>query len=594
MTIIAELAAAYDHLPDMPTAGFANAKIGYVIGLYPNGEPALPARLLYRPKTAKKDIPRVLTVPEGSKRTSGIASNFLWDKTAYVLGVGNSKRLEAEHEAFKSYHFNALKGITDPGLLALLAFLQSWTPQQFVEREWPEEMLDQNIVFALEADRLSNYYLHDRPAAKALWADMNNNDQDRKACLISGEYAPTCRLHPSIKGVWGAQSSGASIVSFNQDAFTSYGHIQGENAPVGELTTFKYVTALNAMLSDPMHRIQIGDASCVFWAKAPTREQAQDAETLAIGLFDSSQAAQELLEKRAKEEHSATRDIAEKLQKLLQGQPLALVAPHLAQDVRFYILGLAPNAARLSIRFWFDNNFSAFIERQQRFFEDMRVAPLDRGEENLPPLWRFLSELAVQGKRENVPPNLAGDWYRAILSGARYPLTLLSTTLMRIRTDKHINAKRVAMMKAVLIRNFGREVPVALDHDFDNRGYRLGRLFATYEYIQFSALGSQVNATLKDKFYAAASTRPRSVFAALDRNSASHLSRLGKDRLKSKRFLDNKIDEIMATMSPDQDPIPATLPEIDQALFALGYHHQRQEFFKTQQSSDHVDGEPEA
>src|SRR5690606_6595009 len=146
------------------------------------------------------------------------------------------------------------------------------------------------------------------------------------------------------------------------------------------------------------------------------------------------------------------------------------------------VLGLAPNAARISIRFWFEGDFGQLAENYQRFAAEMEIAPPPRDEH--PALWKYLAETAVLGKRENVPPNLAGDWMRAILTGTPYPLTLLSTVLMRIRADKTINGLRAGMLKAVLMRNFKmtkKEAPVALDPENTNRGYLLGRLFAAYE-----------------------------------------------------------------------------------------------------------------
>ncbi len=189
------------------------------------------------------------------------------------------------------------------------------------------------------------------------------------------------------------------------------------------------------------------------------------------------------------------------------------------------------------------------------------------------------------GKRENVPPNLAGEWMRSILGGTRYQLTLLSTVLMRIRADHEVDALRVGMLKALLIRNFNREVPVALDPDNKDKGYLLGRLFALYEYIQTAALGSKVNATIRDKFYGAASAQPRKVFPLLDRGSANHLSKVGKDSPGWKVNLDRQLGEIMGLMSPGSDPFPASLNAEEQALFSLGYYHQRSDFYAKKETA---------
>lgn len=577
MSILASLVRAYDRLPDAPPFGFSSEKIGFLISLADDGAVVgLPNDLRGEDK---KRTPRQLFVPQAIKRTAGIAPNFLWDKTSYVLGVtaGEGKRTADEHAAFVERHLADLGTPDDVGLRAFLAFLNAWTPERFAELGWPEEMKDQNVIFGLESQRRDRIFLHDRPAAKALWARLSAaGDKTEAICLVTGEPAPVARLHPAIKGVWGAQSSGASIVSFNLDAFTSYGHDQGDNAQVSEAAAFAYTTALNRFLAKGSgQRIQIGDASTVFWADASEADKAVGAEKLFAGLFE------DVPEGATVDEKAQAAEVGTKLTQIKAGEPLSKVAPELADGVRFYVLGLAPNAARLSIRFYYDNDFGVLAENYRRYVEDMRIEPADQRDPH-PPLWKYLAETAVLGKRENVPPNLAGDWMRAILSGTPYPLTLLTSVLMRLRSDRDVNARRVAMLKAIIVRNFAREdTPVALQPDYPNKGYQLGRLFAVYERIQTDALGGKVNATVKDKFYGAASAQPRKVFALLERGSANHLSKVGKQSPGRKVNLEKLVGEIMGAMDPSTDPFPASLSAEEQALFGLGYYHQRNDFFKS-------------
>lgn len=582
MSTLASLANAYERMAahgEAPPFGYSSQRIGFLIPLQDDGSPAHQPVPLLDPQARKKIAPFMI-VPQPVKRTSAVAPNFLWDKTSYALGVtaGNGKRVAEEHAAFVDFHERALAGTDDVGLLALLNFLRQWQPEDFDAFGWPEDMKDQNVVFALESERRQHVRIHDRPAAKALWARLAAEAESAEAvCLVTGEKTQVARLHPAIKGVWGAQTAGASVVSFNLDAFESYGHEQGDNAPVSKAAAFAYTTALNKFLeTDSGHRIQIGDTSTVFWADGSKAEEAENIFSALLG-GEAATGGTDV------DEHTEAQKIGAVLDGLRKGKPLVELDPDLSEGVRFYVLGLAPNAARLSVRFWLEDDFGVIAERYRRFVNEMRVEPPPR--DPSPPLWRYLSETAAMGKRDNVPPNLAGEWLRSILTGNNFPLTLLSTVLMRLRTDKSVNALRVAMLKAVLVRNFRMEVPVAFDPDFTGKGYLLGRLFAVYEQIQSAALGRNVNATVKDKFYGAASAQPRKVFHLLDSGSANHLSKIGKQSPGHRIALEKQVGAIMELMSPEEDPFPASLSGEQQALFGLGYHHQRNAFFKSRETA---------
>lgn len=569
MSMLASLVRAYDRLPDAPPFGFSTEKIGFCVVLNADGSVASVEDLR---GDDRKRSPRMLLVPQAVKRTAGIAPNFLWDKSAYVLGVtaGEGKRTAEEHAAFRARHAEWLAEADDPGLRAFLRFLDGWSPDAFAPPLWPDEMRDQNIVFAL-AEEYRERFLHDRLAARELWRRLGaEGASDPQICLVTGEPGSVARLHPSIKGVWGAQSSGASLVSFNLDAFTSYGHDQGDNAPVSEAAAFAYGTVLNRFLDkDSGHRIQIGDASTVFWADCSDMKLVTEAEVFFAALLDPASEPSLV----AEDERLETARIHSRLDSIRNGQRLSQVAPELAEGVRFHVLGLAPNAARLAVRFYWQDDFGRLTGNFQRYLADMAIDPPPR--DGWPPLWRYLLELASQGKRENVPPLIAGEWLRAILTGTAYPLTLLSTVLMRMRADGEINALRCAMLKSVLIRNFHyKEAPVALDPTSRDTGYVLGRLFAVYENIQRAALGKSVNATIRDKFYGSASATPARVFGSLAGNAFNHLARIRKDKPAFAHYLQAELQEIANLLDVSKEPFPASLSQEAQAKFALGYYHQ--------------------
>jgi CRISPR-associated protein Csd1 len=566
MSVLASLVRAYDRLPDAPSFGYSQEKIGALISLREDGSVAHVVDL--RTGEGKKRQPRLLTVPASFKRPGTTPRPFfLWDNSAFALGVSadEGKNCEARRLAFRDFHLERLADSNDAGLVALRRFLEAWQPEDFARHGWPQDMLDQNIVFALEGERLERF-LHDRPAARAMWLRLSSEGEKGGAvCLVTGEQGPIARLHPAIKGVWGGQVAGGSIVSFNLDAFTSYGHEQGDNAPVSEAAAFAYTTALNRFLTPGSgHRVQIGDASTVFWAEAP---EAPEAAALAEALFGEMWDAKAAAKAAARKDKAQSDLVGERLALIRQGRPLAQVEPRLAQGVRFHVLGLAPNAARLSVRFWWEDSFGALTANYQRFIRDMALEPGPR--EPHPPLWRHLMEFAVQGKRENVPPNLAGEWMRAILTGARYPATLLAAALMRVRADQEVNAHRAAIVKAVLVRNYEEEVPVALDEENDSPAYQLGRLFAVLEGAQYAALG-RVNAPIGDRYYAAASSTPARVFAPLLRGLKVHIA----DARKRGRggWIEPRVTEIMARLPAD---LPRTLRLEDQGRFAVGYYHEK-------------------
>jgi CRISPR-associated protein Csd1 len=579
MSSLAGLVRAYDRMAarnEVPAFGYSVEKIGFAIPL--NDDGTIVGRPIdLRALDGKKKFPVPMAVPASFKRP-GVTPKafFLWDNTAFVLGVTASEGKDAvvRFQAFRDRHLRDLAGTDDEGVVALRRFLEAWNPDDFGRLGWPEDMKDQNIVFALERERLDNIYIHDRPAARELWARLSQVQDDQiVSCLVSGKKEPIARIHPAIKGVRaaGASKDSDSIVSFNQPSFESYGHVQGHNAQIGHLSAFKYVAALNRFLErDSRHRIQIGDASTVFWADSGDPKAAEEAEDIFAGLIGVD------------DEKIAHRGVKDTLEKIRAGRATDIIAD-LPKGVRFYILGLAPNAARLSIRFYLEDEFGVIARRYLEHVERLRIEPPPR--EAAPSMWRMLVETAVLRKSENIQPNLAGEWLRAILSGTPYPLTLLSTLIMRLRADHDVNALRVAMLKSVLAKNFDMEVPVALDPACTDQGYLLGRLFALYERVQTSALGRNVNASIKDKYYGAASAQPRKIFHLLESGSANHLSKIDKQKPGLKVILEKQIGAIMDLMEPLRDPFPASLPEKSQALFGLGYYHQRNEFFRTADKS---------
>ncbi len=544
--------------------GYSREKISFAIVLAEDGTPI--DVLDRREPSGKKMVPRLEEVPAAVKRTSAPLPNLLWDKTAYVFGRTASTGGGAkEHAAFRSLHLKLLESTQDAGLLALHRFLENWLPARFDEPPFVAEMLDANIVFRLDGDLA---LLHQREAARNLIAAQVLGDAPRAFCLVSGVEAPVRRLHPVIKGVEGAQSSGAALVSFNLDAFKSYGKEQGDNAPTSEVAAFRYGAALNRMLdrgSPNRLKRPIGDATVVFWADAAEEETAVAAENWFADLFSPPPEA-------ANFDHDTpeARKLHDALQILAEGRPLRELDPKLAKGVRFHVLGLSPNAARLSVRFWLTDTFEVFARRLARHYADLAIEPLPW--RNPPAVnWLLMKTTALQQKFENIPPLLAGEVTRAVLSGTPYPRSLLAAALMRLRAgDDPASGWHAAVLRAVLARHNPKEPPpVSLNREEPNAAYQLGRMFAMAEIAQRMALG-KVNATIRDRYFGAASATPATVFPLLLRGMQNHLSKLRKDNKGG--FIERELDQIAEQLPPS---LPRSLRLEEQGRFVIGYYHQR-------------------
>ena len=587
MTILHSLVGLHKRLAadgTAPAFGFSREDISYAIVLSPAGT-AVDVQDLRDP-SAKTPKPSRRVVPRGVKRSGQPRPNFLWDKTAFALGVTGSdeprvvERVVQEHTAFKEFHRRMLMACEDEGAQALVRFLDRWRAEDFESLRYAEDMLDVNIVFRLDGPKPE--FLHERPFVDNVWLNhLAEQDGAKGLCLVTGEHAAIARLHPSVKGVAGAQSSGASMVSFDKDAFRSFGKERGANAPVSERAAFAYTASLNRLLErDSRRRIQIGDATTVFWAEAAGDDaRAAAAEDLFSLMVEPPTDAEETVK------------VADKLAAIADGRPLVQVDPEVDKNTRFCVLGLAPNAARVSIRFWYRNTIGELARCISEHWRDLHLEPTPW--RTPPAAWRLLKETAAQGKAQNIPPTLAGALMRAILGGGRYPRSLLAAVIGRMRTDKNVTGLRAAICKACLARDhrLGKreeDVSVGLDREEANPAYRLGRLFAVYESVQRAALGRGVNATIKDRYFGAASATPASVFPLLERNSASHLASLRKGEKRGlAHWFDGEIDEILAGMDT---AFPRSLRLEDQGRFAIGYHHQRETRRKVDSEDDASDG----
>ncbi len=542
----------------LPAYGFEEKEIPFILEIDAAGR--LVQILDTRSGEGKKKTAQRFLVPKAVKKTSGVAANLLWDTAEYVLGIdtrGKPERVAEQHAAFRA-RIDALRSAVqgDAGIAAVRAFLDGIDIDALAACPGWEEIKTTNplLSFRLHGDV---ELICQRPAVTVLATD-EPDEEATVTCLVSGEQAAPERLHAAIKGVWGAQSSGANIVSFNLDAFNSYGKAQGANAPVGKAAAFAYTTALNHLLAKgSSQRIQVGDASTVFWSEAP-----HELETALVDLFGEP----------PKDDPDRGADALRALYRAVETGRFAVGS----DDTRFYVLGLAPNAARIAVRFWETAPAIALARRIRQHFDDIQVARSPRDPEHLS-LFRLLTATAVQGKADNIPPHLGGEVMRAILEGLPYPATMLNAAVQRCRAEQQVSYPRAAAIKGWLNRDARRrhlpqeEFSPMLDPDHQSAAYRLGRLFATLEKIQEEA-SPGLNATIRDRYYGAASATPVAVFTTLLRLKNHHLGKLHPGRATQ---MEKLIGEIMAGI----EDFPRHLNLPDQGRFALGYYHQRQAFF---------------
>ena len=518
----------------------------------------------------KKLIASSEMVPAGVKKTSGIAANLLWDTAEYVLGVeteiknkvAKPERIREQHLAFRARLDELPDSVQqDEGVAAVLAFLGKAEERDKLVTlpDW-ETLRTTNppLSFRLQHD---SELVCQRECFRSWWLAQVGGEEADGTCLVTGEAAVIERLHPAIKNVWGAQSSGANLVSFNLDAFESYGKAQGANAPIGKPAAAKYTTALNDLLKDERHRIQVGDASTVFWAE----EVEHPIESAFSALFGV---------KKKDDPTQAIEYIKQVFDAVRAGKLMAQ-----AKDSRFHVLALAPNAARLSVRFWHVATVAELSPRFQRHLNDLDIVR-PKFELETPNLFRLLLSCALLRKAENIPSNLGGEVMQAVLADRPYPQTLFAAALRRCRAEQDVDYARAAILKACLNRtkrsrpDGGKELTVALDPDNNTPAYLLGQLFMVLERIQEEAMGD-INRSIRDTYWGAAQANPQRTFPKLIELALKHLKKMRRDKGGRAVNLEKLLNDRVARLGVNS-PFPPVLRHDEQGTFIVGYYHQRQ------------------
>ena len=594
--ILQSLVRCYDSLAAQGTLkrpGWSAVKVQWGLCLTADGQVAS-VEMLCAANDKGKLLPRMMFLPTPVKRTSGKAASFLCDNAKYLLGITSEMR-SSEHtpsdsKAIKDAgtcfrisaqrHHDLLDGVSCPMAQAILRFFDAWQPEQALQTPALQEHFDDlckggNLLFCLINELGTVTEAQNVPEIQAAWDASVSNSSERSAfgrCLVTGDEDTIAMLHPSIKGVVGAQSSGASLVSFNALAFESYGRNKGQglNAPVGNHAAFAYGEALNYMLREKNYHSLLGSATLVYWA-----ETAQSAYSDCFAALLGTN-------------EDMTQNTLDGVMKAIRlGQGLQWENVPLDSRTPFYILGLSPNASRLSVRFFLQGTFGDFAANLARHQERLNIIRPSFDQRETLSAYSLLKETANPNSRDKLPPShLVGDLLRAILGDTPYPVSLLTQTELRIHAEHNVSRGKAAILKAWLLKNgsnpqYKEVIDVQLNEQTNYAPYVLGRLFAVLESLQQKA-NPGINATIMDRYFNAACATPSIVFPTLLKLAQSHLKKLDTGYFI---YYDKQMTELCGRLT---DSYPARLNLQDQGIFQLGYYHQKQKFFTKKEENSNV------
>jgi CRISPR-associated protein Csd1 len=595
--ILQELVRYYDRAGDLAPEGWEWKRIPYLIEIREDGSFIQLTSLRSGPKST--DVKPSL-VPKSENRQGTKAyekPNLLWDHHGFVLAHPKSHdskdvlAAQRQHEHFiRRVEALIASGTDDLGLQAVSRFLASDARTKVREDPlWSEcvKVAGCNLTFRLAGD---DVLVVQRDAVRAAIACASQKEPNfapdassRALCLVTGELATIQALHFPIAGVCEKPSPMAAVNDGVSPAYSSFGKSQGFNFPVGETAVFKYTTALNRLLQPgSRQQLKIGDMATIFWSQSI---EGADVENSFAALFDE-----------VVDDPNAHTDKVRALYSSTQSGRF----DGAAGEDRFFVLGLAPNSARVVVRFWHAKPLHDIARQLKCWFDDIKIEHASYEPEHLP-VRRLLESACLPTKKrpygdiEKLPPAIAGDLMRAILNNGEIPALLLNGVIQRCRAEqarkddkgkpvRNVSYARAALMRAAVnrYRRFHqpqlRNISMSLDRDLADPPYALGRLFAVYERTQEAAADRDLNRTIRDAFFGAAMATPASVFPRLMRLNQIHLRDVKRSQPGYGVYLDKLILAINDKINPSRN-YPRVLALQEQAQFALGYYHQRQDFF---------------
>lgn len=556
--------------------GFEMAPVSYILDIDTDGKLLNIISAKVEKAYGKKVIwrPQEMETPALPGRSSDIISGFLCDNERYMLGFdakNNSGRTRKYFEEAKRLHMELLADCQDPVAKAVYHFFETWDPAD-IQQYYTDDLSkfeSGRCVF-----RCDSVYAHDVPELKAVWTAYSKSWMDNAPVmtdLVTGDAVPICNKHLRIKGVAGTQASGAALVTFNHEAFESYGLDKAYNAQVGFETVAAYASALEYLLQDRDHTFSMGDITVVCWAKSAEPKYQDFMTSLVTGMtFGQSS---ELTES----------DVLSISKSMFSGNMIEVGEFTLDPNMKFYLLGLSPNGGRIAVRFFLENQFGMFLQNVVNHYERMKLAKSSKDNAEYVTWKAVISEMLPEVKKssgasEKKPAaGMSNELLRAILNDTPYPYAILQQIMLRIRADLKVNRNRMAFVKAYYLKNRNVDVPeevltVALNEMTHNVPYNLGRLFAVFEFVQRKALFG-IKKTIRDSYFNSASMMPAHVFPILTNLCQKHLGKLD-DGLQI--YYVRMIGEIMDNLGT---AYPNHMNVAEQGVFHLGYYHQNQRLY---------------
>ena len=557
------LRALYDYYKrsdNLPAKGMEEKEIGFLIVLSPEGR-----FLRFEDCRLEKDRARIYLVKKHVGRSSAAVANYLYDNSAYVLGYSDKTNGKEQlyFDTFKEKVETIAKVFPDnKDIYAIQAFYKNSRDSiiQTVSQDVLWEDIRKNLSkkystfsFRIEGD------LKIVAEKKEILQLEECDSSDAKFCLVSGKYGvpvdtTTATMIPGSQAI-------AKLVAFQVNSgYDSYGKTKCGNAPISEEAEFAYTTALNSMLQKgSRNKFMLGNRTFVFWASSKN-EAAVEAENSLFELLGYSE--------EVKDDPNAN---IMKARKVFESIYSGLLKTEL--DDRFYILGLAPNSARIAVVYWSETTLKDFAGKILNHFNDMEIHDTRKDKKPYMGIREIISSVTLGGKMSDVTPNLPEAVVKSIFQGLPYPQTLYSACVRRIRAEQKLTIARAAIIKAYLNRqnNNNKTIDIMLDKDNNNQGYLCGRLFAVLDKIQEDANNIS---SIRERYMNAASATPSAVFATILNLSVHHSGKLEEGR---RIYFEKLKQEILDKVSANGFPTHLDLQ--GQGRFFVGYYHQRQDFF---------------